>query len=108
MNMENVNRIIEWYRTNRPSGKTYVRVHQEPYMRLVIELQGDELWVGYWYEQNGDQVPDPVVIVNTQSHTGRVCNIFGPMSDDVYIHHFLGEVFGRLKRLDEFDKIEWN
>ena len=107
MNMENVNLIIEWYRGHCPNTGVYATVNQEPYEPLVIALQGDELQVGYRWEQNGKLVPDPLIVIKLKEQTGRVTTMFWSGSDDLYIHHFLGEVAGRLKRLDESDKIEW-
>jgi hypothetical protein len=107
MNMKNANRIINWFKVNAPTGAAYATVRQEPYMRLVIERQGHELWVGYWYSLNGDQVPDPVVIVNTKNHTSRVCTIGGAFVDNDYCDEFLHLIHGRLSLLGESDEVEW-
>ena len=46
--------------------EAYVIVHNPPYMDLVIERHiaaGHEyLYVGHYFEQNGDRVPDPDVL----------------------------------------------
>lgn len=68
--MKTVAKIIElfggldWLK----SGRNYIRLENEPYMRLVIEYVGigprglPLISVAHYYEQNGDAMRDPEVV----------------------------------------------
>jgi uncharacterized protein DUF6908 len=55
---------LEWLQ----SGRNYIRLENEPYMRLVIEHVGvgprglPLISVAHYYEQNGDAMRDPEIV----------------------------------------------
>ncbi len=92
------------------SGRTFATVEQEPYETLAIELQDwgfaapqlKQLFVGYFYEQNGDQVPDPNIRITIGTEiTAIVDTCMGTTGpDDEYVNGFLREVISRLSNME--------
>lgn len=41
------------------SAEFYLKIENEGYMPLVIERHGKHITVTHYYNQNGDQIPDP-------------------------------------------------
>jgi hypothetical protein len=68
--IQNIVRFLE-------SHGNYFAAQDEPYEQMHAELQDWSfqepgrmvLWVGYWFEENGDLVPDPNIIVELVGET---------------------------------------
>ena len=46
------------------AGEFYLKLQKPNYDDLVIERCGDEVFVGHYFTQNGDSVPDPVLVMD--------------------------------------------
>jgi hypothetical protein len=44
-----------------PTADFYLKLTMQPYMDLVIELNGSVILVGHYREENGDLISDPVL-----------------------------------------------
>ena len=111
--MFEVQRIIDWLhtygKTNEPSK--HFTVTDEPWEQMSVEWQDWSfaapglamLFVGYWYEANGDLVPDPNIVIDLEE--GRiirtaVVTMFGThqcecAADLDFVKEFLHTVFER-------------
>lgn len=45
-------------------GDFYLKLQQSGYDDLVIEKNGHQVFVGHYFEQGGDRVPDPVLVMD--------------------------------------------
>lgn len=45
-------------------GDFYLKLQQLGYDDLVIEKNGPQVFVGHYFEQSGDRVPDPVLVMD--------------------------------------------
>lgn len=46
------------------AGEFYLKLQKPHYDDLVIERCGDDVFVGHYFNQNGDRVPDPVLVMD--------------------------------------------
>ena len=46
------------------AGEFYLKLSKPGYDDLVIERCGDDVFVGHYFTQNGDRVPDPVLVMD--------------------------------------------
>jgi hypothetical protein len=46
------------------AGEFYLKLQKPNYDDLVIERCGDDIFVGHYFNQNGDRVPDPVFVMD--------------------------------------------
>ena len=46
------------------AGEFYLKLSKPSYDDLVIERCGDNVFVGHYFNQNGDRVPDPVLVMD--------------------------------------------
>jgi hypothetical protein len=99
MNREIVEKVVKWFATHSENAQP-ISIPQEPYSPLIIEIEGDILWVGYWYKQHGDLLPDSVIRIDLSQMTGECVTLFGNMEDDQYIDAFLKEILTRLSLHD--------
>lgn len=49
---------------NPDAGEFYLKLQKPHYDDLVIERCGDNVFVGHYFNQNGDRVPDPVLVMD--------------------------------------------
>lgn len=49
---------------NPDAGEFYLKLSRPNYDDLVIERCGDNIFVGHYFNQNGDRVPDPVLVMD--------------------------------------------
>jgi hypothetical protein len=73
-------RIIKWLRQHGENevGESecrHITLHDEPWEEFSAELQAwgdgnERLFVGYYFRQNGDLVPDPNIVLDL--HEGKV------------------------------------
>lgn len=47
-----------------PAKEFYLKLSKPNYDDLVIERCGDDVFVGHYFNQNGDRVPDPVLVMD--------------------------------------------
>lgn len=47
-----------------PAGEFYVKLQKPGYDDLVIERCGNQIFVGHYFDQNGDRVSDPVLVMD--------------------------------------------
>lgn len=47
-----------------PAKEFYLKLSKPNYDDLVIERCGDDVFVGHYFDQNGDRVPDPVLVMD--------------------------------------------
>lgn len=47
-----------------PAKEFYLKLSKPNYDDLVIERCGDDVFVGHYFNQNGDRVPDPVFVMD--------------------------------------------
>lgn len=45
-------------------GDFYLKLQKPGYDDLVIEKNGHQVFVGHYFEQSGDRVPDPVLVMD--------------------------------------------
>jgi len=91
-------KILAKHRIDPTDETYYLKLKQTPYMDLVIERQGPEVFVGHYTEQNGDLISDPVLAMDYNGghwYPIRIEQIFGDtvcsfMQDGnrmIYKHH---------------------
>ncbi len=108
--MKIVHRIIDWLKAHgegTPDNKS-LDVIDEPYERFAAEWQdwhdgAGKLFVGYYFEENGDLIPDPNMVVNLTSD--KITSIMietmvglipvESPQDIHYVEGFLGRVYDR-------------
>ena len=79
--METVKKIIHEHGGMVALKADYIRIENEPYMRLMIEAIGpgprgqDQISVAHYGEQNGDAMRDPEVVFEV-SETGHWCPVY--------------------------------
>lgn len=49
---------------NPDAGEFYLKLSKPNFDDLVIERCGDDVFVGHYFNQNGDRVPDPVLVMD--------------------------------------------
>ena len=98
MNAIHVNTIKEWLFAHSNEPSPCLTVSQDPFLPLVVELEGDIMYVGYWRVENGDLVPDPAVRVDISTMQGTVLTQICECEDDWYADSFLELVEKRLSR----------
>jgi len=47
-----------------PAKEFYLKLSKPNHDDLVIERCGDDVFVGHYFNQNGDRVPDPVLVMD--------------------------------------------
>ncbi len=47
-----------------PAKEFYLKLSKPNYDDLVIERCGNDVFVGHYFDQNGDRVPDPVLVMD--------------------------------------------
>lgn len=47
-----------------PAKEFYLKLSKPNYDDLVIERCGNDVFVGHYFNQNGDRVPDPVLVMD--------------------------------------------
>lgn len=80
--MKNVKQLIELFggldklKKAAVEGGDYIRIENEPFMRLVIEWIGpgtstytEQISVAHYYEQNGDAMRDPEITFEVERDT---------------------------------------
>jgi len=73
-------KILAKHRIDPTDETYYLKLKQTPYMDLVIERQGPEVFVGHYTEQNGDLISDPVLAMDYNGghwYPIRIEQIFG-------------------------------
>jgi hypothetical protein len=98
MNAKYVTQVLDWLSAHSHDSEPSLRITQEPFSPLVIELESDVLHVGYWLTENGDSVPDPAVRIDISSMHGTVLTQFGNFIDDAFAEGILKEVMSRLAK----------
>lgn len=49
---------------NPGKGEFYIKFSRPGFDDLIIERCGDDVFVGHYFTQNGDRVPDPVLVMD--------------------------------------------
>ena len=49
---------------NPDAGEFYLKLSKPNFDDMVIERCGDDVFVGHYFNQNGDRVPDPVLVMD--------------------------------------------
>lgn len=93
-----ISQLVEWLRQH----DHVLRANDEPYERFLAELQDlsrmlpghARLSLGYWFEQDGDLVPDPHLVLELRSGQiigGTIRNAMGsfPIETDP---HYVAEI----------------
>jgi hypothetical protein len=109
--MEELKQIVSFLKGRALPGAiaSAVEWKDEPYLRFAAEWQdwsfnmpgSATLFLGYWYEENGDLVPDPNLTVDLQGdEVNRITfqNRFGLMTGDVdraYAKEFVRLIWSR-------------
>lgn len=73
-------KILVKHRIDPATETYYLKLKQSAYMDLVIERQGETVFVGHYTEQNGDLISDPVLAMDYNGghwYPVRIEQIFG-------------------------------
>lgn len=101
MNKMNIEKLVQWYYANGGKQNSFLKVIQEPFLPLSVEIEYDRLLVGYWFKENGDLIPDTVVSCDLKTMASTVwLGLGGPYYDDVLIDEFMEQVHERLAQSD--------